>query len=159
MRKMTKRSAIITATAVAAVGVGAAAWATGWSLTGEGTATADAAEIKPLSATGSISGKIYPGATAGVTLKIVNDNDFPATFTASSIALRDVEVTKGDADGTCKKSLPAQLVTGTTLSGTPRIEANESADVTAEVTIGALPQVCAGKSFTLKYTFAGVSTV
>ena len=86
MRKMTKRSAIISGVAVAAIGVGATAWAAGWGVTGSGTGSAKASELKNLAATATLADNIYPGAKTKITLSVTNPNDFPVKLTASSFA-------------------------------------------------------------------------
>jgi len=158
MRKMTKRSAIIVGSAVAAIGVGAAAWAAGWAVLGEGDATAKSADIKKLTATATVTGNVYPGAQRGITLTVNNPNEFPVAVTPNSFKYKDITVTGGKDADTCKSKLTATAFGGLTeISGTGTVPADKSAVVTAKLTIGDLPQECAAKTFKLAYDFAGVS--
>src|SRR4051794_10158615 len=78
MRKFTKRSAIITTTAVVAIGAGAAAWAfTGWNVEGKGSGSADASKIEKLEAKATVKENVYPGLTTVISMDVQNPNEFP----------------------------------------------------------------------------------
>ncbi|BCY14872.1 hypothetical protein [Actinoplanes sp. L3-i22] len=160
MRKLTKRStAVVAGVAVAVIG-GGAAWAavTGWSINGSGSADATAASITPLTATSTLAGTIYPGVTTTVNSGVVNPNDFPVQLTASSAGVTSFE---GTTDAGCKSALIANpAIFTTTFPGNPVIGPHAAApgqSISSSVTIGDLPQACAGKAIKINYTFTGVS--
>ncbi|GAA2869366.1 hypothetical protein Acy02nite_41230 [Actinoplanes cyaneus] len=158
MRKLSKRStAVIAGVAVVAIGGGAAWAANGWNIGGSGSADAEAATITDLTATSTLAGKIYPGVTTKVNSGVINLNDFPVQLTASSAAVTSFD---GTADPTCKSALAANPgIFTTTFPDSPTIPAKATSAVPIEstVTIGDLPQACAGKAIKINYTFQGVS--
>ena len=86
MRKITKRTATIVATAALGVGaLGATAWASGWfksSTTGSVT-TATAA---PITGNVAITSLLYPTGSGNVTLTVANPNKYKMKITGISIA-------------------------------------------------------------------------
>jgi hypothetical protein len=159
MRKLTKRStALVAGLAVVVIGGGAAWAANGWDIGGSGSADANAASITPLTATSTLAGTIYPGVTTTVNSGVVNPNDFPVQLTASSAGVTNFD---GTADSTCKGALEANpAIFTTTFPGSPVIAAHATAPgqpISSSVTIGSLPQSCAGKAIKINYTFKGVS--
>ena len=156
MRKMTKRSAIITGVAVAAVGAGATAWAAGWLVEGSGTGSADAATITALDGKATLADKIYPGAKTQILVEVDNKNEFPVKVDPASFKPTQFAVV-GDNGGDCAKGLGVNAVKSTALKDNPTIPAKDKATVKADLTVGDLPQACVGKKFTLSYTFSGTS--
>ncbi|MEV4350383.1 hypothetical protein AB0J83_38495 [Actinoplanes sp. NPDC049596] len=155
MRKMTKRSAIITATAVLAVGAGAAAWAAnGWTIGGTGSGTAEAADIIPLTASATVAGKVYPGFKTTMALRVKNDNSFPVQLTAP---ITPTGFSIAPEDNACSSGVTAGAVAKTSFPGTPTLLAGEEKTVTSNIEIGDLPQACAKKAFTFQYSFTAVT--
>ncbi|MFF5079855.1 hypothetical protein ACFY36_22615 [Actinoplanes sp. NPDC000266] len=153
---MTKRSAIVTATAVLAVGAGAAAWAAnGWTVDGKGTASAEGAEIKALNAHAAVVDKLYPGVVTKISLTVDNPNEFPVILDK---AITPTKFTVDPATPKCEQGL-LTAVKSTDFPGTPTVQAKKSATVESNLTIGELPQDCAAKKIQLEYTFKAVSTV
>ncbi len=160
MRKITKRSAIITGVTVVAMGAGAAAWAAnGWTITGSGTAQADAATITPLTGIATIAGKVWPGKATTISMQVNNSNEFPVNLTTTSFVPGQITVTPAGDDATaCKTELTSSALEAVgNPSGSSTIPAFGNTTVTAALTVGDLPLKCAGKSFSLAYTFTGVS--
>ena len=156
MRKMTKRSAIITGVAVAAVGAGAAAWAAnGWEIGGSGTAEAKAAEIVPLQAEGKVKGNIYPGLKTTIDLVVDNKNEFPVKLTPN---VKPTTYTVTPTTPDCFNGLTAAAVQTTNFPGDATIPAKEKKTVVSNITIGSLPEACAGKTLKVNYTFTAEST-
>ncbi|XVU24682.1 hypothetical protein ACQPZJ_46985 [Actinoplanes sp. CA-054009] len=153
---MTKRSAIITATAVLAVGAGAAAWAAnGWTVNGKGTASAEGAEIQELKAHAAVIDKLYPGIVTKISLTVDNPNEFPVILDK---AINPTKFSVDPADTKCQQGL-AKAVKSTDFPGNPTVPAKDSATVQSNLTIGDLPQECAAKKISLEYGFTAVSTV
>ena len=90
MRKLTKRSTAIAASTVVALGAAGAAWAA-WSLTGSGSAEAQAGSVVALKVTsaGLPAGGLTPGNPTTVLLSVRNTNKFPVRIT--SIKLGDLK--------------------------------------------------------------------
>lgn len=159
MRKLTKRStALVAGLAVVVIGGGAAWAANGWNIGGSGSADANAATITDLTAESTLAGTIYPGVTTDVASKVHNVNDFKVQLTASSAAVTSFA---GTADAACKSALDANPnIFTTTFPDSPVIPAKTPAageSIHSNVTIGDLPQACAGKAIKINYTFKGVS--
>ena len=97
MRKLTKRSTAIAASTVVALGAAGAAWAA-WSLTGSGSAEAQAGSVVALKVTsaGLPAGGLTPGNSTTVLLTVENRNKFPVRIT--SIALSDLDSTAKGCD-------------------------------------------------------------
>ncbi|GID25382.1 hypothetical protein [Paractinoplanes brasiliensis] len=159
MRKMTKRSAIVTGVAVAALGIGATAWAASWLVTGSGSGTASAAKIEKLEATAKVNGNVFPGAKTTITLTVNNKNEFPVQIDPTSFVPKPVKVTPAGAEATtCANNLKPSAITDLKIiKGDGKVPAKSKAEVTADLLIGDLPQECAGKSFELDYDFSGTS--
>jgi hypothetical protein len=161
MRKFTKRSAVIAGVTVVALG-GGAAWATitGWGIAGTGKANAKAADIKPLTATSTFNGNLYPGVTRTLTTKMTNPNEFKVKLTGEA-AVANAIVTPDDADATnCETALKTPGAFITDFPGQPTLEVTDAEqDVTSTVQIGSIPETCAGKNIKIEYTFKGVSAV
>ncbi|MBG0561729.1 hypothetical protein [Actinoplanes aureus] len=156
MRKITKRSAVIAGVTAVALS-GGAAWAaiTGWGIEGSGEASAKAAEIKKLKATSSFTKNLYPGLATKMATTVENPNEFPVQLTGT-VGVADVTVNPASND--CKTGLFAPGVITTDFPGTPTIPALTSDHaVSSDVTIGSIPQACAGKTIKVVYTFTGVS--
>ncbi len=159
MRKNTKRSAVLAGVAAVAIGGGAAAWAAGWGVDGDGTAEATASTIKNLSMTSIISAKIYPGLSTTMSSAVSNENDFKVQLTGS-VTPKIITVTPAGAEAdTCKTGLAAPGILNTNFPGTPVIPAGaKNLKLTSTVTIGEnLPKACAGKTIKIDYGFTGVS--
>ncbi len=164
MRKNTKRSAVIAGVAVVAIGGGAAAWAAvnGWNVKGEGTGTAKAAEILLLTATSDMGAvKVYPGLVARVDVTVQNPNEFPVKTTNAAVDAYDVTVTGGTNAKKCKDGLTAESLVAKfdPNAFVPKKQAGAagSATVGSTVTVGNLPEECAGGTFVVKYKFNTVS--
>ena len=156
MRKMTKRSAIVTAVAVAAVGAGAAAWAAnGWQIGGEGSAEAKAAEIIPLKAEGKVKGNVYPGFATTIDLEVDNRNEFPVQL-SPGVKPTTYTVTPNTPD--CYNGLTGDAVKTTNFPGDATVPAKQKKTVVSNITIGSLPQACAGRTIKVNYTFTAEST-
>jgi hypothetical protein len=160
MRKTTKRSAVIAGAAVVIIGGGAAAWAAGgWSIDGDGTATANAATISKMGMTAAISGHVYPGVVTTLNATVANANEFPVklsgnitptNFTVGGLATVPLNNTcKADLQGT------SDLI-ATSFPGTPVIPARATAEpISLPATIHNFPQSCAGATITATFTFTG----
>ncbi|WP_229071496.1 hypothetical protein [Actinoplanes sp. DH11] len=157
MRKLTKRStAVIAGTAAVVIG-GGAAWATvnGWEIGGSGTAEADTASITPLTATAQINGKIFPGKVTTITTSVNNPNEFKVQLTGT-LTPTGAEVIP--ATPACLSALPNASVLSTTFPGTPEVPAGaQGFSVNSNLTVGNIPQACAGKKIKVTYTFTSVS--
>ncbi|MGK5679138.1 hypothetical protein [Actinoplanes sp. URMC 104] len=161
MRKMTKRSAIITGVAVVAIGSGAAAFAAGWGVKGSGTGSATASTIQDLKGSASVGDKVFPGAKTTISLTFTNPNDFPVVVDFSSFK-PGAPTVKNDDD---KKSCATGLASATKLiedlkpkGAAPKVPGKGgSAEVGADLTVGDLPEACAGKEISFAYTFTGTS--
>jgi|tagenome__1003787_1003787.scaffolds.fasta_scaffold20974788_4 hypothetical protein len=163
MRKITKRSAAITAATVIAIGGGAAAWAAanGWDITGTGTGDASAATITPLTASSDMgSVKVYPGLVATVAATVNNPNDFPVKLNTTDVTPTGVVITGGQNATNCQNALlgaPATLKAS--FPGGAVVPKKASANVASNVTVAStLPQDCSGSHIKVTYTFTGVST-
>lgn len=156
MRKMTKRSAIITTTAVLAVGVGAAAWAVnGWTINGTGKGEAQASEIIDLTAEAKVDKPIYPGLKTTIAMTVDNKNDFPVQITSDITPTR---FTVEPATPGC--ALTPAAVKGSDFPGPkPVISAKKKETIQSNIEIGDLPQACAGKKLKIEYNFKALSTV
>jgi hypothetical protein len=104
MRKITKRSAAIAAAAVLAVGAAGGAYAAGWLVNGEATASATAAEAKDLNATVTVNGAVYPGASLPVTVAVNNENAFAVKVTKIDIKPGSYKINGGANKGGCNAS-------------------------------------------------------
>ncbi|MEU4237998.1 hypothetical protein [Actinoplanes sp. NPDC026619] len=160
MGKNSKRSAVVAGVAAVIIGGGAAAWAfTGWTVGGTGTADADASKIIPLTATASLGSNIYPGKVTTITMKVTNQNDFKVKLTGSisPTAFTVSGANTAAENTTCYNALianAATVVTATNFPGTPEIASGAvNASVDSNVTIGDLPQSCAGLHIQASYTF------
>ena len=156
MRKNTKRSAVIAGVATVAIAGGAAAWAAGWGVEGDGEATATASTITKMSATSNINGKIHPGFQTTMSSAVTNQNDFAVKLTGS-VTPRIVTVTPANED--CRAAILSPGILNTDFPGTPTIPAGANGfAVTSNITIGQnLPEACAGKVIKVTYGFTGVS--
>jgi hypothetical protein len=154
MRKLSKRStAVIAGVAIVVIGGGAAFAAQGWTIDGAGKADGKAAEIKDLSASSTFGANLYPGVKVSLATKFKNPNEFPVVLTGA-IAVKSATV--APADATCSTALTQGGMFTTTFPGTEEIAPGEK-DVTSEVTIGDIPEECAGKKIRVEYTFDGLS--
>ena len=156
MAKLTKRSAAVAAgIAVVVIGGGAAFAANGWTIGGTGTAEANAAKITPLTATATVAGNIFPGKTTTISTAITNPNEFKVKL-VGTIEPTNAVVTPADND--CLNGLGAQGVFVTNFPGTPEVAAGAKGQVvSSNLTVGDLPQACAGKKITISYKFDSVS--
>ncbi|GIF24570.1 hypothetical protein BJ973_008049 [Actinoplanes tereljensis] len=164
MGKNTKRSAVVAGVAAVLIGGGAAAWAfTGWNVDGSGTAEADAAQIKPLTATASLGANLYPGRKTKITLKVDNPNEFPVTLTGA-LTPGSFEVSKGgtvEANKKCSDELKTtgiNVVEPVVFPGKPAVPAEKSTTVDTDITIKDLPQSCAGLHVKANFTFTAAQT-
>jgi hypothetical protein len=166
MRKLTKRSAAITAAAVVAIGAGGAAFAaaTGWDIGGTGSAQADTATILPLTATANMgAAKVFPGLVTTVSTAVSNPNDFPVSLNQTPVVPTGVTVTVGTGAAACQTHLSAhpEILTASFPAWNSKITAGAVGQAaTADVAISnTLPQSCAGSHIVITYTFTGTSTV
>lgn len=91
MQKITKRTAIIAATAVAAVSIGGVALAAaGWLSSGTGSGTATAGEAQDIAASASVTGQLYPGAQRPLAVTLTNPNPYPVRVTGGAVTLTGV---------------------------------------------------------------------
>ncbi|MEV0727545.1 MULTISPECIES: hypothetical protein [Polymorphospora] len=152
MIRLSKRGAIVMLASVVTLGVASVAWAA-WSVTGSGTATARAQSVQALTATAEPVTQLYPGAVADVRLRVTNPNRFKVAVT--SLALGQLTTDKpgctADNSGILLKPQTRPVLVDAqarpqdvVLPGAIRMT-NESA------------AACAGATFTLGFTFAGVS--
>lgn len=164
MRKMTKRAAAISTTAALAIGgLGAAAYANGWFVSGTGFAQGDTSEVKALYADAYLSGKAYPGLATSVKAYVDNGNDFPVNITKITMGELEVAGANGVA---CKTEIAAlaqakvQAFTATPPSNL-RVGANTQ-DTTLDIPVtvsSKLPLSCAASTIKLHFTLEGASTV
>lgn len=170
MRKITKRSAaIITASIVGVGALGGIAMASGWLVNGEGTATADTAEVKDMSAVASLNSKAYPGLATTANALIDNGNEFPVIIDKAAIAVKDgkphIEAkSKGGNNTACLTKLASvggapfsidPALTSVTVKAKAKTEVKD-----IKVTVSEdLPVECADTSFKVFFTFSGTSTV
>ncbi|GAA0802930.1 hypothetical protein [Spirilliplanes yamanashiensis] len=159
MRKMTKRSTAIVATSVLAVGgLAGAAWATGWGVTGVGSASATTAEIKPMRADITVAGNLYPGKSANAVALVDNPNEFPVTLTGMTPT--NISVRKGNTDNdACKATLNASSIVVTLPNTAPTIAKDtENQSITVPFSVAQnLSSTCANSTFTLSFNFTGES--
>jgi hypothetical protein len=162
MRKSAKRSAVIaTVAAVAVGGFGVTAWAAGWFATGTATGTAQSEDIKPLSATIVLNGKIYPGATRTATVKVNNPNEFKVALDTASAPIFTVKKVPGGADNSaCASTLTPAIISlgnpsGSTTIGGQAVEQPISLPVTVSPNLDA---ACASSEVTMSMTFGGHAT-
>jgi hypothetical protein len=157
MAKFTKRSAAVIGGVAAVVIGGGAAFAAvnGWTIGGTGQAEANAATITPLTATATINGNIYPGKVTTISTAITNPNEFPVKLTGS-VTPTSAVVTPATPD--CLSALTTDSVLSTNFPGTPDVPAGANGQVvTSNLTVGNLPQACAGRNIKVTYTFTSVS--
>ncbi len=180
MRKMTKRSAIVAAGSVAAIGVASIAFAA-WTADGEGTAAATAGTSAAVQVSaGTVVDELVPGTTSNLAFTVTNPNDFPVTI--SSVTLADIDAdgfsvlaTGGLNNAACQGDAATNGPTGVTgivftgPAGDPNTKALDSAITIAagddaEVTVtGAVKMTndsdngCQGASFALDLKVPAVS--
>ena len=174
MRKITKRSAAIAAAAVIGVGgLGVAAFANGWLVTGTGFTQAQASEVKPMFADAYLAENIYPGAVGSATVYIDNANDFPVAIDAVDYKKDSggkLVVTATTGTGSTASSVPACVTAIRALNealfvpqlpSTPVAVAGKSNDTQRSIPItvsSKLPQSCAGATLKVDIVFSGTST-
>ncbi len=162
MGKNTKRGAVVaTVAAVAVGGLGVTAWAAGWLATGTATGTAQTSEIKPLAATITLDGKIFPGAKLTALAKVANPNEFkvalnkaePPTFVAKNSGTQIGNVT-------CTSKLSASVIKIGGLDGSATIAAGATEqEIKLPVPVEDIDQSCAGSDITMTMKFGGTSVV
>ncbi|MBU2671034.1 hypothetical protein KOI35_46810 [Actinoplanes bogorensis] len=156
MRKMTKRSAVVAGVAVAAIGVGATAWAAGW-FQGSSTTYAASSTIGEMTAfvdlrtqaTTTNPMRFYPGKTLTLTkVTVTNPNDYAVRIASVSA----ITVTNA---GECTQSKAGFALTDLTTAAFP-------SGSTPEVTLGNLTmspnasEDCAGQGgLIIKATLTG----
>jgi hypothetical protein len=158
MGKFTKRTAVIAGVSALAIS-GGAAWAafSGWDIGGEGKASAKAAQVKKLTATTTLTENLYPGSKSPLDSKIKNPNEFDVQLTGN-IKVESATVTPAGTEAdTCAAAMKDDGMFTTTFPGTPTLEAGEEKDVDGDVTIGNIPQACAGKTIKIDYSFTAKS--
>jgi hypothetical protein len=158
MGKFTKRTAVIAGVSALAIS-GGAAWAaiTGWSIDGSGKANAKAAEVKKLTATTTFTDNLYPGSKSPLDSTIKNPNEFAVKLTGN-IKVDSATVTPAGADATtCADAMDDAGMFTTSFPGTPTLTAGEEKSVPGDVTIGSIPQACAGKTIKINYSFTAES--
>ena len=99
MRKLSRRSAAVTVTALVGLAAAGAAWAA-WNLTGSGSAQAKAGQVENLTVTsaGLPQGGLTPGNATAVLLTVENKNKFPVQVTA--IQLTQLQSAQSGCDAT-----------------------------------------------------------
>ncbi|GIE27673.1 hypothetical protein Ait01nite_007180 [Actinoplanes italicus] len=158
MGKFTKRTAVIAGVAALTIS-GGAAWAAinGWSIDGEGKANAKAAQVKKLTATTTFTENLYPGSKSPLDSTIKNPNEFGVQLTGQ-IQVDSATATPAGADAdTCAAAMKDAGMFTTTFPGTPTLLAGEEKPVPGDVTIGSIPQACAGKTIKINYSFTAES--
>jgi hypothetical protein len=154
------KKAFVVAAVVAAVLAGLAfgSWTTGGS--GHGTAKAKTAVALTTVAVPASSAGLYPGADAKVTVRIVNDNDFPVRITDVAYGAPTATTVSG-ALGVCATGTDAAL-TFTDQSGlaldVPAHAAN-TFDVDGVHMGAASANGCQAATFTIPVTLSGASAV
>jgi hypothetical protein len=166
MRKITKRSAAIAATAVLALGaIGGAAWAGGWLIKGEADVSATGAKVQDMSAKITLDGNAYPGRVLTATAKVNNPNEFPVNLTKVTGAGSLNATRGGTTNAPCVTKLAAlgtnafipQLpVTGSTKINKEAVGQSISLNLTISPDF---PQECQDSLITAKVNFEGASTV
>ncbi|GAA2682617.1 hypothetical protein [Actinoplanes palleronii] len=160
MRKLSKRStAVIAGVAVVVIGGGAAWAATGWSILGTGTASASGAEIKPVTASSTFTKTLFPDRVIPMDTTFTNPNEFAVKLTGA-ITITHATATPEDNAGTaaaCAGALDDPGMFNTTFPGSPTLAAGHDTVASTQVTIGSIPQTCAGKTITIDYSVPGVS--
>ncbi|HZP29795.1 MAG TPA: hypothetical protein VFC99_12645 [Acidimicrobiia bacterium] len=156
----TKKALLVAAVVAAllAAGVAFAAWTTGGA--GHGSAKArTAVELSTVAVPASSAG-LFPGADAKVTVRVVNDNDYPVRITDVQYGAPAATTVNG-ALGTCASGADAALTftdqTGLALD----VGAHASAtfDVDGVHMGGAAANGCQGATFTIPVTLTGASNV
>jgi hypothetical protein len=161
MRKIYKRSLLAGTVVVAAVGVGATAWASGWLVTGGGTANASTSALKPIHAEVTVTGNIYPGRMGEATALVDNPNDFPVLLTGITPGTLTASKKTGGDNRACAAALTPTTITATMPAVAPRIDAG-AVDQSLTIPIGVSPDLdvsCAGSTIKMSFTFSGISTV
>ena len=97
MRKLTKRSSVVVLSSLVGLGIAGAAWAA-WTLTGSGSAQAQAGSVVGLTVTsaGLPAGGLTPGNPTAILLTVENKNKFPVRITA--IELSELKSAKSGCD-------------------------------------------------------------
>jgi hypothetical protein len=156
-----KRLLLAGTAAIAAVGVGATAWAAGWLVAGSGTASASTSALKPIHADVTVTGNIYPGRTGEAVALVDNPNDFPVLLTGITPgALTATKKTGGD-NTACAATLTATTITATMPDAPSNIDAG-AVDQSLTIPISVSPDLdvaCAGSAIRMSFTFSGTSTV
>jgi hypothetical protein len=155
MRSITKRSAAVVSAAVLGVGAAGGAWAAGWFVKGKGTATAATASISDLSATVTITDKLYPGRHITAIAKVDNPNEFPVLVND----ITDVSLTATkDGVGYLLCTLQNSKIHPTFPDSATISPGAVGQQVEIPVEMGAdSSENCAGVNLVLTFTFTGES--
>ncbi len=165
MRKITKRSAAIAAAAVLAVGAAGGAYAAGWLVAGEGTASASADTAKPISATVTLASgvKLAPGTERNAVVTFTNPNDFAvaASWDDSKAPVGKPVLTITDALGGTACNIRNSKVTASYPASVkvPANAANLVVPTTLKVRMGIdADNACQNAVFTFNYVLKGEAT-
>jgi hypothetical protein len=156
---ITKKAFLVAAVVTAVLaGVAFGSWTSGGS--GHGSAKAKTAVALTTVAVPASSATLYPGADAKVTIRVVNDNDFPVRITDVSFGTPQTTTVTG-ALGECASGTDAAL-TFTDQSGLALdmgAHATTTFDVDGVHMGGASANGCQGATFAIPVTLTGASTV
>jgi hypothetical protein len=158
MRKITKRSAAITAATVIALG-GGAAWAAANWFSGSGTATASASSVQNVTAIGTVSDKLWPGRKLNAAVSITNPNDYPVRVTGATISSLGVANAEGGCTLAEAKLSLGNVPNGVVVNGKPAASSTVTpVDFTfpefIRMATDASP-ACANATFTVSLTLEG----
>ena len=114
-----------------------------WSVLGAGTATASSGTPQPLGVSATVSGTLYPGATADVLVTVSNPNS--AAVTVESLALAGaVTASAGCTTPGVTVSLPAATALVVPAGGNASLNVSNGVSMTA-----ASSSNCQGATFTI----------
>lgn len=152
------KKAFVVAAVVAAVLAGLAFGS--WTFGGSGTGSAKAKTAVALTtvAVPASSASLYPGADAKVTIRIVNDNDFPVRISDVAYGTPETTTVTG-ALGVCASGVDAALTftdQGSLALDVPA-HASNTFDVDGVHMGGASANGCQGATFTIPVTLSGAS--
>ncbi|WP_306204219.1 hypothetical protein [Actinoplanes sp. RD1] len=162
MSKTAKRSAVIaTVAAIAVGGLGVTAWAAGWFAEGTATGTAQSEDIKPLSATITLDGKIFPGAKRNAIVKVNNPNEFKVALNKAEAPTFTARKLSDNSNNTaCASKLTASVIKFGGLDGSTTIAGKaEGQEIKLPVEILDIDQACAGSELSMTMKFGGTSVV
>ena len=155
MGKFTKRSAAIAAAAVVAVGGAGAAYAA-WNVNSTADVKVTAGQAAAVTVTASAVSGLVPGASAPVTVKIANSNQFNVEITEITgpvITVKD----GGDCDSSESGIVITQKLPKPIVLGKGMAEKTIPISDVVKMTNDSATE-CQGKEFNLRFTLVGAST-